>query len=133
MNNIREGHVSSFFYKEVCMKKLLLICLVSLSFSSFAKMTLEQKVKILEKKIERMQKANGAKLDSSSGLKVKDLAQDKMQTGVSGSRGVAGVGAGGQMPAMTKEQQEEMMKTIELFKERQIESQKILDELMKEP
>ena len=71
MNNIREDHVSSFFYKEVCMKKLLLICLVSLSFSSFAKMTLEQKVKILEKKIERMQKANGAKLDSSSGLKVK--------------------------------------------------------------
>ena len=53
-----------------------------------------------------------------------------MQTGMGGSgRGVASAQG---MPEMSKEQQEEVMKQIELFKSRQAESQKILDELMKE-
>jgi len=112
------------------MKKFLLVCLVSLPFSAIAGMSLEQKVKMLEQRIEKLERMNGAQVDAGSGLKVKDMGQDRMQTGLNGGRGVASSQQA--MPEMTKEQQEEIQKQLELFKSRQEESQKILDELMKE-
>jgi len=114
------------------MKKLLLVCLVSVPFSSFAGMSLEQKVKMLEKRIERLERGSDARsqVDAGSGLKMRDMSNDKMQTGLGGARGVSSAQG---MPEMSKEQQEEVMKQLELFKSRQAESQKILDELMKEP
>ena len=66
-----------------------------------------------------------------NGLKVKDMSGQNVQT--SSGAGLRGIAGSGQMPAMTKEQQEEIMKQIELFKQRQQESQKLLDELMQEP
>jgi len=112
------------------MFKLSLLLVVLMPVGALASKGLEERVKMLEKRIEQLERAQSGSntTRSTSGLKVKDMEQREAHTGY--GRNVAGTSG---MPAMTKEQQEEITKQIQLFKERQIESQKILDELMKEP
>ena len=113
------------------MKLVLFVITVSMSFGAFANMSQDERIKRLEARIQQLEQAQAqTKNPSSNGLKVKDMKGQNVQTQAGSLRGIAGAG---QMPTMTKEQQEEIMKQIELFKKRQQESQKILDELMQEP
>lgn len=113
--------------------KYLVLSLLFMSTSVFAaEMTDKERIKRLEARILQLEQAQrNQKTPSTGGLKVKDMNGQNVQT-LPGAR-LRGVAGAGQMPAMTKEQQDEIMKQIELFKQRQIESQKLLDELMKEP
>lgn len=115
------------------MKLVSLFLIMFFSSTSFG-MSLEHKVLMLEKRIEQLERnqlRSQAQVDKSSGLKVTDMNNKGMQTGV--GRGVSGAGSAAmQMPEMTKEQQEEFMKQIELYQQRQKESQEILDQIMKE-
>lgn len=95
--------------------------------SAFGKEFFLRKLDELERRISALEaKVNGSTPQKSSGLKVKDMGNQKVNT----SRGISSGSAS--TPQLSKEQQEEIRKQLEFIKSRQQESQKILDELMNE-
>lgn len=114
------------FFLEIEMKYFFLSMLFVLG-SAYGSSDLEQRVKQLEARVKYLESKVGVGVDSTSGLKVQDMGNSQIKNSI-GSRGVSSSG-----PQLTEEQQKEITNTIELYKKRQQESQKILDELMNEP
>jgi hypothetical protein len=85
--------------------------------------TLENRVVLLEKKVMELQNLNKTK----NGLKVKDMGHKKMN---SNKRTLSSYSK--ESPQLSKEKQKEIMDQIKIFKAKREESQKLLDELMKD-
>lgn len=104
------------------MKFLIVISLFTLT--SFATQDQEQRIKNLELRVERLEK----QLSSKSSLKVKDYNQGQAKKTMS-SRPTSQKTA----PAMSDKQRKEMEDAIKAYKDKQIEHQKALEELMEQP
>lgn len=109
------------------MKFLLIVLVFLASFVLEAKSVSKRKVDDLEQRIEVLEKKVEALVGSKSvtGIRIKDSKNEIIQAGVLG-RGTA---SGSELSA---DQQAEIYKKIENFKENQSKSQKLLDELMNE-
>lgn len=108
------------------MNKWFLIGLIfSLSSLSFADDQTQKKILELEKRIKQLERSQGSR---PSGLKTQDYKNstvDKKEKG----KGLAGHA---QEAQLSKEQQEKLMKQIEMIKKNQKEEKKLLDEIMNE-
>lgn len=109
------------------MKILIALLMVSSSTAVLSKSVSKRQVDDLERRIlileQKVAKLGGSSVDSTTGLKTKDANNNIQQAG---SRGVAS------SPEVTESQRDEIMKTLESYKDRKAESQKLLDELMNE-
>jgi hypothetical protein len=104
---------------------------ILLAFSSplLAGSSTEERLKFLENRVQQLEArlGNGAIQKSSiSGLKVKDMKNSRLE------RSVGSANSGEATPSISTSQQKEIMKQIEAFKKKRSESQKMLDELMKD-
>ncbi|MBD66759.1 MAG: hypothetical protein CME62_16245 [Halobacteriovoraceae bacterium] len=107
--------------------KIIVLCLTFVtSLVVLADTASDSKVAELEARIKALESQLGTSA-TSNGLKVQDMGNTEMKNQL-GGRNVSS-----ETPKLTEEQQKEIMQTIELYKQRQAESQKLLDELMNEP
>lgn len=108
------------------MKLTILITLICFSSQVFAMSNIEERLKYLENRVQNLEAklAGGAQTSSSNGLKVKDMNNKNAQRKISNSNGSG-------KPSITESQQKEVMNQLKAFKNKQSESQKMLDELMK--
>ncbi len=109
--------------------RLIVLCLVaSFSTSILAKTVSKRQVDDLERRVSALER-NVAQLssmgtDSTTGLKIKDSQNQIKKAGV--NRSVAS------NPQLSDDQKKEIVETLENYKKKQQESQKLLDELMNE-
>ena len=89
---------------------------------AFSANNLEQRIQLLEQKVKSLEAALNSN-KQTSGLKVKDYKKSQAQRLISSTTNSEG-------PSMTPEQQKEIMKQLEVMKERQEDSQKMLDQIM---
>lgn len=110
------------------MKVLALLLVGLFSTSLFAKTVtkrriddLERRVTLLEQKVTQL---SGSSTDATTGLKVKDGNNQIKRSET--DRGVAST------PQISDSQKKEILDSLELYKKKKQDSQKLLDELMNE-
>jgi len=102
----------------------LIILFTFIPLACFATQDQAQRIRNLELRVERLEK----QLSSKSSLKVKDYNQGQAKKTMS-SRPTSQKTA----PAMSDKQRKEMEDAIKAYKDKQIEHQKALEELMEQP
>jgi hypothetical protein len=112
---------------EATMKIFLILIMASFSTVVLSKSVSKRQVDDLERRIlileQKVAKLAGTSMDSTTGLRTKDANNNIQQAG---SRGISSA------PEVTETQRDEIMKTLEGYKKKKAESQKLLDELMNE-
>jgi cytochrome c553 len=108
------------------MKLTIMMTLICFSTQIFAMSNIEERLKFLESRVLSLETklTAGSQTNSSNGLKVKNMNNKKAQRYISNSNNAS-------KPSITEKQQAEIMDQLKAFKTKQSESQKMLDELMK--
>jgi hypothetical protein len=109
------------------MKILMTLLVVSFSTSVLSKTVTKRQIDDLERRMlileQKVAKIAGSSMDATTGLKTKDVNNQIKQAG---SRDISST------PEISESQRAEIMKTLEAYKDKKAESQKLLDELMNE-
>jgi hypothetical protein len=117
----------SLFFGEK-MKPLIIVLSVLFSTAAFSNSVEGRLAKLQKRVIELEEKlSNSKKIPKSTGLKVKNMKNEKIN-----SRSLSSYGKESSTESLSKKQQTEIMDQINTFKKKSEENQKVLDELMKD-